>query len=456
MIHVEPNDWKYLSCALPSSITAFHESGYFDREIAAIDRLMAKESTPDVLRKRLTLQRVIAQGMKREYPLDFSRALALIRTDIPDFTEQELSDILEDSVVDWHMVNGQPHFQDYFRGSLYDNRPDLSRRAGRGTPVPACRDENAEIMQKNGSRAFRFRVRCSIKPVPGAVREGESVLVHLPYPLPCEYQSNIVLHDASPDAYISGTEQRTVSFRAPYRPGDSYFAEFSYTMKVPYRALDPQAVSVTQPSFYTEEHPPQILFTPYLCALAKEIAGGETNPLLLARRVYEYITTHTVYSFVREYLLIENIPEACLLNRFGDCGVMALAFITLCRILGIPARWQSGLSVYPDHIGPHDWAEFYVAPYGWLFCDPSHGVGALRAENSMRYTHYFGNLDPFRMITCRDIMGTFDPPKKHLRIDPYDNQFGEIECDGYGLRIDQIESERTVLSAKELLCDGEM
>ena len=41
---------------------------------------------------------------------------------------------------------------------------------------------------------------------------------------------------------------------------------------------------------------------------------------------------------------------------------MALTFITLCRIAGIPARWESGFAVAPGDAGCHDWARFYVAP----------------------------------------------------------------------------------------------
>ena len=67
------------------------------------------------------------------------------------------------------------------------------------------------------------------------------------------------------------------------------------------------------------------------------------------------------------------------MNGYGDCGTMGLAFITLCRALGIPAKWQSGSACYPDSIGSHDWAQFYIAPYGWLYCDPSYGEGAARA-----------------------------------------------------------------------------
>jgi len=78
-----------------------------------------------------------------------------------------------------------------------------------------------------------------------------------------------------------------------------------------------------------------------------------------------------MYSFVRKYSTIINIPEYAALNFKGDCGIQALLFITLCRCVKIPAKWQSGLAVTPYHVGCHDWAQFYVEPYGWLFADPS-------------------------------------------------------------------------------------
>ena len=88
------------------------------------------------------------------------------------------------------------------------------------------------------------------------------------------------------------------------------------------------------------------------------------------------------------------IAELCARQLRGDCGVMAVLFITLCRIAGIPAQWQSGLSVKPGYAGCHDWAMFYIAPYGWLWADPSFGSGARRAGDQARRDHYFGNLDP--------------------------------------------------------------
>lgn len=75
--------------------------------------------------------------------------------------------------------------------------------------------------------------------------------------------------------------------------------------------------------FDTEELPPHVVFTPYLRALAKEIVGDETNALLKARKIYDFITTQAVYRFMPPYLTVPNIPEYFLSGLRGDCGVQA-------------------------------------------------------------------------------------------------------------------------------------
>ena len=442
-----------IAFGLPDAVRAFHESGYFDREIRTIDRLLARDDCSEAMRDRLSLQRQIAEQMKCEYDTTPEEALEEIRRDIPDFTEEELEGIFEDSLVDWHMVNGKPMLQSYFMESFYTRRPDLkARRVNvRETGDPnAYREDNHSVMEKNGYRAFRHRIRLEIEPREEAAIDGEEILVHLPYPAICPEQSDIVLHDMTPGGVIAGDVQRTVSWKQVYHKGDKFFVEFSFTNRAKYTRLDPDAVSADQPDFHTDELPPHITFTPYLRALAAEIAGEETNPLILARRVYDYLAHHLHYSYTREYVLLEPIADTCALNMRGDCGVMALTFITLCRILGIPARWQSGLSVHPGHIGRHDWAQFYVAPYGWLYADLSYSVGAVSVGSDVRLNHYFGNLDPFRMVTCNNVQGEFVPAKKYLRADPFDNQRGEIEFASKGLNSYEIRDHRYLISCEEV------
>lgn len=59
----------------------------------------------------------------------------------------------------------------------------------------------------------------------------------------------------------------------------------------------------------------------------------------------------------------------------------------------------------------------------------------VRSEQAIlsRHDYYFGNLDPFRMAANSEYQGALIPEKKHPRIDPYDNQRGEIEYEDRGL-----------------------
>lgn len=151
------------------------------------------------------------------------------------------------------------------------------------------------------------------------------------------------------------------------------------------------------------------------------------------------------YSYVREYLTITNIPDYMATGLKGDCGIQALLFITLCRCAGIPAKWQSGSYVNPASIGNHDWAMFYIAPYGWLHCDCSFGGSAYRNGAENRWNFYFGNLEPFRMAANSEFQLDFDPPKTYLRADPYDNQRGECEYENRRLTFHDFDEERVIV-----------
>jgi hypothetical protein len=112
----------------------------------------------------------------------------------------------------------------------------------------------------------------------------------------------------------------------------------------------------------------------------------------------------------------------------GDCGMQAILFITMCRIANIPAKWQSGWYINPYYASPHDWAQAYIEPYGWIPVDPSFG-DLEKNKNIFQRDFYFGNMDGFRMSANEDFQVDFDPSKRYLRSDPIDNQHGEVEND---------------------------
>lgn len=175
-----------------------------------------------------------------------------------------------------------------------------------------------------------------------------------------------------------------------------------------------------------------------------------TDPLEKARIFYDFITLNMKYTFMPSYFILECIPDSAARSYTGDCGVFALLFITMCRCAGIPARWQSGLTAEPDFCGAHDWSRFYIAPYGWLYADPSYGTAAVRAQNEERRKFYFGNIDAYRMVANSEFEAPFTIEKQFWRADPYDNQVGEIETSDRGLRYEEYTRSKEVLSCEEL------
>jgi len=135
-----------------------------------------------------------------------------------------------------------------------------------------------------------------------------------------------------------------------------------------------------------------------------------------------------------EFVIIQDGSRA---HGYGDCGQEALLFITLCRLNGIPARWQSGWDTFPGVEDIHDWTEIYLAPYGWLPVDPYMSIFATQyadrlapAERREVRDFYFGGRGQWRMAANADHEQTLVPAKKSFRSDDVDFQRGELECEG--------------------------
>lgn len=462
MIPFSNNDISYLAVELPDSVKYYKYAGDFRGELRELARLLDGE-LPDALAHRLVIEQVIAGGMCHDYNTDFDGLLSEIAACYPACDAEMLHRMLSQGHADYIIRDGRPYYQNSAAANLINcHQTELRRLTDAAYRPENARDaqslEQVRRMRQNGYSAWRFTVCEEIWVADGAQRPGEVIRVHLPYPAVCQSQPEDGIHfiDCShPDYYISDGPQRTLCITTPYQPGERFSVTFSYINRAPYRNLASRAEFCPVPASaysptdnYLGEQYPHIRFTPFIDALATEIAGNERDPLTLARRVYDWVTHNVKYSYMREYLFIDNIPEFAALNRRGDCGVMALLFITLCRRLGIPSKWESGSSVRPDSIGSHDWAMFYVEPYGWLYADPSFGGGALRRGCTELWEHYFGNLDPFRMVANNDFQQPFDPPKRFMRTDPYDNQSGEAEFESYGLGFGELKKSRRVLSAE--------
>ena len=439
-------DMRYLNVPLPEDLMKLKWGGDYERLISVIDRRLADETLPAPLRKRLQLERILAARIPSQYPYSYEDALELLRANIRDFKDEELETLWEENTADWIYINGRVQFHELFLDNLMKTRDDYGARY-LGTMEDneknaALLRENVRLMEEHGGRTVHMRLLTRLSLTPEAEKACMGKTAHVYMPLPVEYAQvrNLRLLGfegtaGEPVSVDNGSyPQRTARFETVIRGGEVWQTEFEFDNETVFRNPDPSQVLFSQPSFYTGEEAPHIRFTPYLRELTRSVTEGEENPLLEAEKIYRFITSQVKYSFVRSYSTVEDIPEFTAANRKGDCGFQALLFITMCRIAGIPARWQSGLYATPLTVGSHDWAQYYVAPFGWLSADCSFGGSAFRQGDEKRRAYYGANLDPYRIPYASQFMHSFSREEEGLRDDPYDNQSGEVFCGGRFLR----------------------
>ena len=439
-------DMRYLNVPLPEDLMKLKWGGDYERLISVIDRRLADETLPAPLRKRLQLERILAARNPSQYSYSYEEALELLRANIRDFKDKELETLWEENTADWIYINGRVQFHELFFENLMKTRDDYGARF-LGTMEDneknaALLRENVRLMEEHGGRTVHMRLLTRLSLTPEAEKACMGKTAHVYMPLPVEYAQvrNLRLLGfegtaGEPVSVDNGSyPQRTARFETVIRGGEVWQTEFEFDNETVFRNPDPSQVLFSQPSFYTGEEAPHIRFTPYLRELTRSVTEGEENPLLAAEKIYRFITSQVKYSFVRSYSTVEDIPEFTAANRKGDCGFQALLFITMCRIAGIPARWQSGLYATPLTVGSHDWAQYYVAPFGWLSADCSFGGSAFRQGDEKRRAYYGANLDPYRIPYASQFMHSFSREEEGLRDDPYDNQSGEVFCGGRFLR----------------------
>lgn len=455
--------FRYLNIGLPEDILRHKMKGDFSKAITLIDQRLRKGNLPEELKKCMTVQREMIQRLPLDYPYTREEAIQIAQEQIPDFTEEEFDERVEEGKIGWIYVDGQMHFFNRFFETLCKVEAGFAKRAGITVAGVESAGKDSEetnrlnkcmnTMKTKGYMKNRIRIRAKVKVKDEEFQSGMFVRVHLPLPVACEQQSEIQIEKVFPENGKISPEsapQRTICWEEYMEENHEFLVEYSYVHKATYHDLSEKKCAADQPKFYLQEEAPHIVFTPYLKALTESVTDGAKDSLEKAQRIYDFITKNMKYTFMPAYFVLENIAEMCARNFTGDCGVFTLLFITMCRCAGVPAKWQSGLAAEPDFCGGHDWAQFYVAPYGWLYADTSYGISAVRAENEERRQFYFGNLDAYRMVANSEFQAPFTIEKMHWRADPYDNQVGEIETDKKGLSFEEYERSKEILLCEEI------
>ena len=472
-----------LNLGLPDDVRRLKEAGYYTEAIACIDTYLAEDWTKtqnqpvqpagplpenptprgvDAMQDALLAQREILRRLPLDYTVPEAQALELLQSLVRGFTPEEFRALDRAGAMDWRFVEGEKRYIRSFAETLLATHPELAARQidpPQQHPSWERYEPEHEQMVRTGAVSADITLETSIGMSDEAFaaalakakaegRDAVHVRAWLPLPAACLSQSDIELEEFTEEPTVIAPEnapQRTVCWEADLTENRSFGVQYSYRNTAVYTDPSDTPSAPEQPDFDTEEQPSHIVFTPYIKALAAQLTAGITDPMEKAKRIYDYVTLNVRYHYQPSYFIHESLPEHCARDRRGDCGIMSVTFITLCRAAGIPARWQSGLYVTPDEVGCHDWAMFYVAPKGWLYADCSFGASMARRGDETLRQHYFGNLDPDRMVANSVFAAPFTPPMLGFRADPCDNQTGEVEADGVGLYGDE------TVSSKELV-----
>jgi transglutaminase-like putative cysteine protease len=176
------------------------------------------------------------------------------------------------------------------------------------------------------------------------------------------------------------------------------------------------------------------VFDKSLRRLSSEIVGDETQSTLIAQRIFRWVSENVPWAGAREYSTLHSLTDYALKRHHGDCGIQTMLFMSLCRLNGIPARWESGWITGPQP-NLHDWCAIYLKPYGWLPVDVSYGMQPSDDERTRWF--YLGGIDSHRLVVNADYAQPLYPAKTFYRSEIVDFQRGEVEWRGGNLYFDQ-------------------
>ena len=173
--------------------------------------------------------------------------------------------------------------------------------------------------------------------------------------------------------------------------------------------------------------------------LAREITGGDRNPVSASRKIFDW-TLRNVDYWVKHPDRLKASPvgsaDYCLSSKTGNCTDFHSLWTALARSSGIPTRMVYGSFFKKDLAGKeedqsyHCWIEFWAPNLGWMVNDVAVAdvfVGDFALDDANRtkvqlttasgyngadpamVDYYFGNIDDRRVVWHRG---------RDLRMDP--------------------------------------
>lgn len=437
------------SQALPDDVAlavARIDAGQFAIAESGIASALAERGLDPATRRALEFQRERMRRIRLDFPLDGQSLRQRVREWIPDLSEAEFTDWDAHGLFESQVIDGRKLYFKRAPSNLFRlSDVALKRRKEQEPPGDGAMEKanahHAEVRDSaraSGSDSVaprKVRVTQSLTVHADAVPVGEIVRVWIPYPRTIAGQqdgirfdrSEPAKHEIAPESAL----QRTVYLekRAVAGKPTTFSIRYDLTVHARWHEVDADQARLApitpELAPFVAEQPPHIVFTEAMRLFSRQVVGDEKNPWRIVQKLYAAVDA-IPWAGAREYSTITNIGDYALHAGHADCGQQTLLLITLLRMNGIPARWQSGM-VYADdgYNNLHDWGRFHLAPYGWMPMDVS--TGRLDSADPAIAGFYLGGLDAYRLAFNDEWGREFVPTKTHFRSDTVDSQRGEAE-----------------------------
>lgn len=443
-------------------IAALVDAGQFHAADTDISTALNQAGLSADARTTLLFQRERMRRIKLDFSLDADELKGRIREQIPDMSDAEFNAWNAHGLFEHMAIDGNMRYFKRAPYNLFRLSPEaLARRKVQtpfnDDPMEALNQHHRDIRKAAQSThqtsvlPRRVRVTQSLTVDADAVPTGQTVRAWIPYPraLPGQ-QEDIRYIESVPARHRiapESTMQRTAYFEkvAQAKKPTTFSITYELTLYAQYHAIDADKVvpATITPELapYLAERAPNVVFTEPMRVFSRQIVGDETNPARIAQKLFAAVD-QIPWAGAREYSTLSNISNYTLHAGHGDCGEQTLLLMTLLRMNGIPARWQSG-AIFADngYNNIHDWGQLYLAPYGWVPMDVTfgqlHASTHAKAGDAALQWFYLGSLDAYRVAFNSDYARSLVPAKTHFRSDTVDNQRGEVEWQGGNLYYNQ-------------------
>jgi transglutaminase-like putative cysteine protease len=432
------------------------DAGQFADAEASIAARLKSTSVSNEERTALEFERERMRRILLDFTLSQAEVKAKVRERIPDLTEQEFAAWDRDGLFEKRVIDGRTLYFQRSPANLFRlSAAAVARHKGPlgpfEGPMETPNDHHRAVVkaardgQQRSVLPRRVRVTQGISVQADVVPAGEVVRAWIPYPRAIQgQQENIRFIESQPAEHTIAPEstlQRTVYFEKPSAAGKrtDFSVTYELTIFAQHMAIDPNKVVPANLTPELQEHvrerPPHIVFTEAIRKFSRDAVGEEKNPYRVAQKLFAAVD-RIPWAGALEYSTITNISDYALRAGHADCGQQTLLLMTLLRLNGIPARWQSGM-VFSDgeYDNLHDWGLLYLAPYGWVPMDVT--TGRMRAGDPAIEHFYLGSLDAYRIVFNDDYSQPLFPAKQHFRSETVDSQRGEVEWRGGNLYFDQ-------------------